>query len=437
MEKNIIDIHHSKSCNDFKGSSNIVSSTDNEYLYNKEKYLTNDIMNYLYFEYRHGVDLFSTNELERIIIFSGYKKHKTVALLENHSKEDILKMIEEYNLNILRKSKSAIVSNSMHDKYELKLMKEVHKVEIKNKEVSGTKFNDSDAWGFLNTPSVNVIDLKDLLQSFDHHKLIKNAKKIVKDKDNYKLHEYFEKYYENREKKFKEIFKANLEENDIKFLIGDQYMENELLKKQKKNMSQNISVNLSKSDLTKFSYYFFTSGDVIKNSILEFLDLSSIGKLGQCDRKLYNYIYRTYNIERIARNFCVGIFKNTNLYTNDQNKIKEQYRNYISMYFKRPRIKYGGVYYSRVRYTKVGDYYGFSDQIISTISYYRILRFLPNGEVFSLTTPFVKSNKIMNAIHKNNVEMRRGKYFIDTEDNLIVELAAGSGSYLYRYKVMI
>jgi hypothetical protein len=201
----------------------------------------------------------------------------------------------------------------------------------------------------------------------------------------------------------------------------------------------NITENLMKSDMSKFLPFFSNSGNFVKNHIFEYLDIFSIGKFGFCNKELYNFIYKKFNLDKISKNYCLAIFKNSSLYLNDQEKIKQKYKNYYEMFKKRPRVKFEGIYYSRVKFNKVGDNYGFSDQILSTVTYFRILRFLPNGEIFSITTPYFKHTKIINAINKNNLEMRRGRFFIDFDDTLIVELAANStsksSSYFYRYKV--
>src|SRR4051812_42090816 len=73
----------------------------------KEKFLTNQIMNYLFFEF-HNIDLFSTYELERIISYAKFNKHKALAILEEYSKDEIMKMIEENELINLKKAKSDI-----------------------------------------------------------------------------------------------------------------------------------------------------------------------------------------------------------------------------------------------------------------------------------------------------------------------------------------
>jgi hypothetical protein len=418
-------------------------SEEEYYLKEKQKYALHQIMNDIYYEC-HNIDLYSINELERIISFSLFDKRKVINFIENYNKEEIMKQIEEYDIKctISKPNKGKEIMTLTTPPLILP-KKEVLQIIIKKFPSPNSEDQHlchEQCWSFISN-NVNVIDMQDFLHSYDHHKLINKAKTIIKDKDTYKLNEYFEKFYENREKKFKELFRANLEDNDIKFIDGDEKFMDYVIKKNKKTFMNNISENLIKNpnSLMKFSKFYDNIGDFAKEQIYEYLDIFSLGKFGLTDKKMFHHIFKKYGLEKIAKNYCLSIFRNTGTYLNDQDKLKDSYKNYMSMLIYRPRIRYAGVYYSRVRYTKVGDYYGFSDQVINTISYYRIYRFFPNGEIYSLTTPFIKSNKIINAVHRNLIEMKRGRFFIDFDDSLTIELANSKdkSSFIYRYKVNI
>jgi hypothetical protein len=398
-----------------------------------QKFISNQIINYLYLECAY-IDLFSIYELESLISFTGYNKQKTLYYLEKYSKEELIILMEEANLTKLRLS-NTIVQNPSTKINDFTSKKEVHYIASRSLRKFETIPIES-AWSFINS-SVNLIDLKDVLNSYDHFKLIKKAKSIVKDKDSYKLNEYFERYAEMRERKFKELFKRNLEDNDLLFLEGDVFMNVEVSKKTKKNLSNNLTETLLKSDLGKFIEIFTNTRSVVKNHILEYLDIFSVGKLSQCNKVLYKYLHhsRDFSLESIAKKYCVAIFKNTGLYLNDAKKIKEVYKNFLNMLLKRPRVRYSGVYYSKVKFNKLGDNYGGTSELLSTVIYYRVYRFLPNGEIFTLTTPYYKQAKLQNAINKNNVEMRRGRYFIDLDDSLIAEIQSGSTCWVYKFKI--
>jgi hypothetical protein len=295
----------------------------------REKFLTNQIINYLYFECSN-IDLYSTNELERIISFSGFNKSKTLSLIENYTKEEIMKMIEVYSIHhssdALQKARSENLNNMSHQIAQIK-KKEVfyvymrkflnhannnynkmHLSEDKESTIKENMLNVKEigfqkAWNFLNA-SVNLIDLKDLLNAYDHHKLINKAKTIVKDKDNKKLNDYFEKYQESREKKFREVFRANFEDNDLKFLEGDKLAEQEMQRKLKKNLMNNITEGLLKSDLSKFSNLFHAQNhDLIRSNILHFLDIFSLGKLSMVNKSYREYVIKKFPLELTAKNY--------------------------------------------------------------------------------------------------------------------------------------
>jgi hypothetical protein len=424
----LINLHKHKSTNHLDHQI-LTIKADND------KVLLNEIMNYLHNEF-HNIEQFSTYELERIITFAGLNKSKTSYLLENYSKEEIMKQIEESDLRSLKKSKSADWSVQ-----NIPLVKrEVYIIDFKKSKNEALGENERP-WAFI-SPNVNLIDLKDLLNNFDHYKLIKKAKTIVKDKDNSKLNEFFDKYTDSREKKYRDIFRMNLEDNDLNFLEGDRYMEQEKNKKMKKILSMNMTEKLQK-DVFNFPTHFINCNSLIKNSILEFLDIYSIGKFGLVNKNFYKYIFKDgkFNFEKIAKNYALAIFKNSPnqnpIYLNDQEKLKI-YKNYFSMLKNRPRIRYSGIYYCKVKFNKLGEPSVNSDQAITTVTYYRIYRFLPTGEIYSITTPNIKSAKIWSFIKKENIDVKSGKFYVDEENNLIIELNAGQGKWnIYKFKVKL
>lgn len=388
----------------------------------KEKLMTGEIMNYLY-NFCSNIELYSTFELERIISYTNFNPQKTMNLVESFAKEEIMKMIEEYDLKVGIPKKN---SNS----------NQINPVQQKNHIIKLSIFqhnhgftSSEEAWNFLHS-NVNIIDMKDLLHSYDQYKLISNAKSKIKDKNSYKLDEYFESFDREREKKFHEVFRANLEDNDIKFMAADDTYHNYEVKSQKKNLIE------QNQDLTGFYGSFFSSPDIVKSTIMEFCDIFSIGKLGLVNKKLNEYVYKKFKLEQIAKTYCLSIFKHSGTYVNDQKILNSLYKNYMSMFTNRLRIRFEGVYYCRVKYVKVGEYYGVGERRMNTVFYYRYYRFLPNGEVFSMTTPHVKNRKILQSITKNDIELRQGRFYVDVDNSVVIELFLGpDSSYIYRYKV--
>jgi hypothetical protein len=394
-----------------------------EYQKDKEKFLTQQIMNYLFAEWPN-IDLFSTNDLERIITFCNYNRAATISLLENYSQETIMKMIEDYDIKQTIRKNQNLYSIATNVKSPLKDNYYIQMTKIKPSELT-----KEQVWEFI-SKNVNIVDLRDLLTSYDHMKLINKAKKEIKDKDSKKFTEYFEKFYENREKKYTDLFKACLEDNDLQFL-GNTYEYEQYFKNKKKKD------NLGKIDPIQFYDCFRNSSDYVRTNICDFLDIFSVGKFGMVNKYLNNFVNTKYDLESVAKKYCAGVFKNTNIYVNDKQRIKSLYKSYLSMFAKRPRIMYSGLYFSKVKFNKVVDNTGLSEFVSCTVINYRFYRFFPNGTVYTITTPYTKSHKIISAINKNNLEIRRGCYYIDCDDTLIIEIKLNDEcSYVYKYKVI-
>jgi hypothetical protein len=395
-----------------------------DYQKDKEKFLTQQIMNYLFSEWPN-IELFSTNDLERIIKYCNFNKSATISLLETYSQETIMKMIEDFNI------KQTIKNNQ--NKYAIATNVKIQKKE--NFYIQMTKVNPADlsneqVWDFI-SKNVNIVDLRDLLHNYDHMKLINKAKKEVKDKDSRKFSEYFEKFYENREKKYTELFKACLEDNDMMFLTNTNDYGQYFKQKKKKD-------NFGKIDPNMFMDLFTGSSEYVKSNILDFLDIFSVGKLGLVNKYLSRFVFKKYDLESVAKKYSVGIFKNTNIYVNDKDRINSLYKSYLSMFSKRPRIMYTGVYFSKVKFNKVIDNTGLSEFVSCTVTNYRFYRFLPNGTVYCITTPFTKSQKLLTAINKGNLEIRKGCYYVDCDDILIIEIKLSEDdSYIYKYSVIV
>jgi hypothetical protein len=67
----------------------------------------------------------------------------------------------------------------------------------------------------------------------------------------------------------------------------------------------------------------------------------------------------------------------------------------------RPRLFYSGIYYSKIKFIKIGETYGASGDVINTVFNYRFYRFFPNGEVFTFTCPSFKPKKILALMQFN------------------------------------
>jgi len=395
----------------------------------KESYITNQIINFLYYEF-HMIDVYSTNDLERIISYCSFNKQKVLQMLETYTRDEILKKCDEKDLEVLKKSQSEKYDQI---KDEIKPEKKLNfYLKSEDKEMSSINPSPNSQWAFV-TRNVNLIDMKDLINNYDDHKLISKAKKFVKDKDLNKIDEYFKKYYEMREQKMRKIFQANLEDNDIKYLHDDELINDQINKNLKKKY---MELNF-KEGFQTFYPKFKSCSTYLKISILDFCDIFSVGKFGLVNKYLNNFIFKHYHFEKISKNYCIAIFKNSNLYINQQDKILKEFKNYFSMLKQRPRIYYSGIYYSRVKFTKVGENFGHGERNIITVFYFRFFRFFANGEVSCMTCPNAKNKKLIHGLNKNIVEIKKGRYYIDEENNIIIEILTDQiNRYIYTFKVI-
>ncbi len=256
--------------------------------------------------------------MERIIIYTNYNKKKTLELIENKSKEEIFNLIEEAD-KLKLPTTPAFVQN---EPYEItKKYKIIYQIRYKSLNLS--LLDNENVWNFLHKTQ-NIIDLQDFLLTYDHHKLINKAKKTVKDKDSKKLMDYFEKFYKERERKYREIFKGNLEENDLIFLESEEHI------KEYRHPNKHTETGKT-TDFLKFHKLFEGLNTHLKSHIVNFLDLQSVGKFSMCSKQIYNFIKKAFNPEKLAKFYCLLIFKHTNVYTNDEKELKF-YKNYFEMY---------------------------------------------------------------------------------------------------------
>ena len=167
--------------------------------------------------------------------------------------------------------------------------------------------------------------------------------------------------------------------------------------------------------------------------IFSFVDIFTLGKLGLCNKNLYKLIFKEYNINvNSGKNYISAIFANSKLYEIDPKKIKFQYKNsFLVMLKNKPRIKFCGVYYCKVKL--INEYFKNGLDIVNNgfSIFYRILRFFPNGEIYAMTCPYFKSQKIKSGIKEGTIEFKKGKFKIDENDNVLVRYTNGD-EYIYK-----
>lgn len=397
--------------------------------------LREEIMNRIYIQMNYIFEFYSTNDLNQVMTFTNFNIDKIFFYLENYTKEDLFKRIEEHQF-LFSKSKQPNI-NQIQSVKRQKIIKEKHYIvskyllsREKNSNINSENTIKASAWNFLNSGS-NIIDLKDAIKSFDKMKIINKIKKQHPNNNNHStsndiaFNREFIKKLEQKERKYISLYQNCLEEEDINYLLQTDHFNSIPLKK-----NQNI-INIK--DSNKIIPNLFRIPLSLFNFIFSYLDIFTIGKVGLCSKELYNLIFKHYAFNTFtARCYTNSIFLNSHLYQLNLSLLKKQFKSNFDMFKGKHRIRYGGVYYCRVKYIKEVQIYGeeFNKNVL--VQYYRVLRFLPNGEVHMMTTPYFKVNKIKNGIKNGSIELKVGSFKIDENDQIIVNIGK-SDEYIYKF----
>ena len=380
-----------------------------EEIENIQQNLFNDIFvnkNYIY-------EFYSTNELKSLFNYANYNKEKINLLLENYTKEEILKKIQDNLLQKINKKNEIQIINTTKNlitKFIIQsrfLISEENSLSNKNILVN--------VWAFINN-GTNIIDLKDALTSFNRAKLYSKIKQEFLSKKNKSkfndtntqllLVNELEKRFEEKEKKFMSMYINHFEENDIEYLKTRKQW-NDYQKIPKPNLIQQ-----------KIIEKILTLPLSLRNFIFSYIPIFTLGRLGLCSKKLYKIIYEDYSFNNEhLRIYVNALFLNNNLYTIKQKNIKSQFSNNFDLLKNKKRIRFCGIYYCKVK--SIRNEYKFGEEYhTSEFIFYRLLRFFPNGLVYTMTTPFFKNAKIKQGIRNGIIELKCGKWSIDDNDNL-------------------
>lgn len=392
----------------------------------KEQSLREEILNRIYIEKSYIFEFYSTNDLIRIMQYTDYNIDKINFLLESYTKEDLLKKIEEH---LLLTQKQKQISNSSITQVK-KVPKQKHILYSKFVSTINSKQKRNvmiSAWNFLNN-GANIIDLKDAIRSLDKMKIISKLKQQKSNKgvsiNDVAFNREFFKKIEQKEKKYITYYQQCFEDNDINYLEHTDHFD--------EKMFHLIHKETSDTNTLKLFPKLLTMPTSLLNSILSYVDIFTIGRIALCSKSLYSLIYQHYSFDAFSsRCYVNAIFLHSKLYYINLLALKKQFKSNFDMLKRKNRIRYGGVYYCRVKYVKEGQIYGEEFNKTVLVQYYRALRFLPNGVVMIMTTPFFKANKIRNGIKNGSVEIRSGKYHIDELDR--IQVKCDDDEYIYKF----
>ena len=405
-----------------------------EYIPEKPITKEEELIDLIYKKKPYIFDYYSIYDLINLIRYSKNDITKIYYLLDNYSKEENFEIIE--NSKLIDSNK---ISNNIKNE---KILRKKEKFIIKSKTINKIEETKTDensiVWNFIFKQGINFVDLYDALNSFDKVKLYdkifeqmkKNGKKNgldKKDKLISAVNSELNKVFENKENKIYENYLYNFEENDIYYLkkTGQWNYYSKFSKKNEhindkidKKKLYNLIINLPKNQ---------------REEIFSFIDIFTLCKLALCNKMLYHLIFNEYNInQNQIKIYVSAIFANSKLYKIDLKNIKLLYKNNtLEMLKQKKRIKFCGIYYARVKIIREFYKYGLEQTNTGILIYYRILRFFPNGEIFAMTCPYLKSNKIRQGIKEGNIEFKKGKFNIDEENKVLVTYSNGD-EYIYK-----
>ena len=399
-----------------------------------------ELIDFIYQKKGYIFDYYSIYDLLNLIRYAKNDKYKILYLLDNYSKEE--------NMEVIEKSKSlSFLSNINTNKMPKKRLKKLEKYILISKTLQQIKesgkiseIDESNLiWNFIFKPGVNFVDLYDALKSFDKVKLydkilekMKQKGKSVLDKKDKLMSAVnieLNKVFEQKENKIYEKYINNFEENDIYYLkkagLWTYYS-----KFNKEKKTDHIKDKIDKNKLINLLIKTPKNNRAV---IFSFIDIFTLGKLALCNKTFYYLIFKEYNLVLNSAKMYIGaIFANSKLYQIDINNIKTLYKNnFLEMFKKKPRVKFCGIYYARVKIISEYYKYGLEQQNMGIALYYRILRFFPNGEIYAMTCPYLKSNKIRQGLKDGNIEFKKGIYNIDENDKINVTYTNGD-EYVYK-----
>ena len=411
-----------------------------EYIQEKPINKEQELIDYIYKKKAYIFEYYSIYELLSLIRFAKKDKSKILYLLDNFSKEE--------NMEAIEKSKSMNYISNINSNHfpKEKKTKKIEKYVLKSKTMNHLEENKNKSeenniiWNFIFKQEINFVDLYDALNSFDKVKLYDKILEQMKEKGkkggydkkdklvsaiNLELNKVFEK----KENKIYEKYLYNFEENDIYYLKKtNQWNYYSKFAINKKNEIIN-----DKIDKKKLYEIIVTIPKNLREIIFSFMNIFTLGKLALCNKILYKLIFNEYNINiNTAKTYVGAIFANSKLYNIELKKIKSLYKNnFIEMFKKKQRIKFCGIYYARVKIISEFYKYGLEQRNTGIVIYYRVLRFFPNGDLYAMTCPYLKSNKIRQGLKEGNIEFKKGKFKIN-EDNEVLVTYSNGDEYVYR-----
>ena len=233
-----------------------------ESLPQKQKKKEEELMDQIYNEKKYIFEIYSIYDLLSLIHYANNDKNKIFYLLDNYSKEENMKNIEE-NISVsLNKinfhSNKPSKSHYKREKYII-ISKTLQQIKEKGNLTKSEEINI--IWNFIYHQGINCIDLYDALNSFDKNKLYNQIKQEIMEKNkksgdkkdkllsNIALINELNKRFEKKENKIYDAYINNFEINDIYYLKKTghwKYFSKMMKEKEKNEINEKYNLNLYK-----------------------------------------------------------------------------------------------------------------------------------------------------------------------------------------------
>eukprot|EP01112_Ceratiomyxa_fruticulosa_P014792 TRINITY_DN4279_c0_g1_i4.p1 TRINITY_DN4279_c0_g1~~TRINITY_DN4279_c0_g1_i4.p1 ORF type:complete len:381 (+),score=52.04 TRINITY_DN4279_c0_g1_i4:204-1346(+) len=177
----------------------------------------------------------------------------------------------------------------------------------------------------------------------------------------------------------------------------------------------------------------------IQMYILSVCNTQTLERSSQSCRKLF-LLARDNSLPQFRR-LCASTWRDS------YEEIPVYGKNWRRMFISRPRVRFDGIYISKNRYLHVGSTEGAFNQPVHQVTYYRFLRFMPDGSVISALSAeepkqvlswFKPLSSGAPLTTPANRQVLRGIYEID-EAQIVIYLAPFSptANYFYCLKLML
>ena len=165
--------------------------------------------------------------------------------------------------------------------------------------------------------------------------------------------------------------------------------------------------------------------------IFKYLDWTSLTKVAMTNAFWYS-LFNSEDIQLAFKNEWKSIFKLSGLYTASR-KYANQFLDWKHMFIFRPRVRFDGIYTSKVKYWHDGLAEFGDIKPLHMVTYFIYIHFEADGSILYCQETY-ELERFVEKAKRNKVKFDKGIYYIN--DNLIkIEITKGKNTFCYTYKM--